>query len=65
MSDDPRQILLEEIGKIAPEVESTGVDPNADLRFGPISDNIFRLFKRREGYDAGQGRTQSGQIGRK
>jgi len=31
-NDNLRQILLEEIGKIAPEVESTAVDPNADLR---------------------------------
>lgn len=30
--DDLRRILLEEIGKIAPEVESASVDPNAELR---------------------------------
>ena len=31
-NDNFRQILLEEIGKIAPEVEGTAVDPDAGLR---------------------------------
>lgn len=39
-------------------------DANADLRFGLISDSIFRIFKHRRAYDgvAGHNRATSGRI---